>query len=337
MQIAKVKASALGGWHDAVTRSGLDPIALTDEVNLDRSVWQDPGSHITLKSFVNLSESVVNTSGLKTLPWLVGERYDLRQLDEVGTAVLSASNLGSSLTRLADHFSLLQDATEMSFQASDDVATISYRILDPDIWPRHYDALFTLGIVAQIVKRAVGTSWDRAELHFEAEARSSRCEFSSALGANCVFGADANEIRMPVSFLNLPMPTVCTNGDLKLLSKKLVQKRRAMPITDRVATIIFREMNDGPLCQERLGAEIGMSSRTMRRKLAAEGISYQDILDDCRMRQAALDFHARPELSISQVALRLGYSEHSTFTRAFTRWSGTAPQQFRRTMAKEAH
>ena len=75
----------------------------------------------------------------------------------------------------------------------------------------------------------------------------------------------------------------------------------------------------------------------MRRKLTEQGSSFQQVLDECRMRQAVFEFRVRPDLSIAQIALRLGYAEHSNFTRAFHRWSGVSPQAYRATLASTAH
>jgi AraC-like DNA-binding protein len=97
--------------------------------------------------------------------------------------------------------------------------------------------------------------------------------------------------------------------------------------------MIFREMNDGSVNQEHIARELGISSRTLRRRLAEEGQSFQGLLDRCRMEFAALEFRIRRKLSLSDMALRLGYSEHSTFSRAFARWSGMAPQEYRRSVA----
>jgi AraC-like DNA-binding protein len=61
------------------------------------------------------------------------------------------------------------------------------------------------------------------------------------------------------------------------------------------------------------------------------------VLDECRMRQAEFEFRTRPDLSIAEIALRLGYAEHSNFTRAFLRWSGVSPQQYRAKAALRVH
>lgn len=335
MRVATIRASALGGWKDAMLVNGLDPQTVMRPNDIGEDAWEAGAGHVTLRSFVSFSEQVGHGPTHIALPWRIGEQYDLTLLDDVGRAVLSATTLGSALRRLADHFSLLQDATELRLDTTAENAMISYRILDPDIWPRHHDAMFSLAIIAQIIKRARGAEWDKTELAFEAEARENRTELSKTIGTACNFGADTNQVSMPLAFLDLAMPTGDDRFDVRMLSRQLVAKRRATSTVDRVAAIVFRELNEGRLNQEQLACEIGMSSRTLRRRLAEEGYSFQQILDDCRMRQAAFDFRTRPDLSIAQIALRLGYSEHSTFTRAFSRWSGMAPQEFRQQLPKD--
>jgi AraC-like DNA-binding protein len=80
-----------------------------------------------------------------------------------------------------------------------------------------------------------------------------------------------------------------------------------------------------------------MSSRTMRRRLADEATSFRQLLDECRLPQSVLEFQLRPTASIADIALMLGYAEHSTITRAFTRWAGRAPQRFRADLAAAHH
>ena len=108
---------------------------------------------------------------------------------------------------------------------------------------------------------------------------------------------------------------------------------RLTPITERTRQMIFNEMNEGRVNQEHIARELGISSRTLRRRLSEENQSFQGLLDECRMQFAALEFRTRRKLSLSDMALKLGYSEHSTFSRAFARWAGMAPQEYRRSVA----
>ena len=336
MAEATVRAAAMHGWDGLLAAHG---------VNAETSAGADntPASAMKLADFVRFSEEAVALSRNVAVPWLAGVDYDLASLGQVGEAILAAPRAGTAIRRLVDHFALLQDATDITFERDERTASVSYRILDPDIWPRHADALFTLGIVAQILRRGLAThdsqfdagngwgeGWDRVELVFEAERSAVAGDMAKAVQAPVSFGADCNAIRFPATYCDLALPLAGPGPDAGELTREIVRRRRAMPVTDRLADLVYRDLNTRGIDQQRIAREIGMSSRTMRRKLADEGSSYQAVLDECRMRQAALEFRARPDLSIAQIALRLGYAEHSNFTRAFHRWSGVSPQVWRK-------
>lgn len=330
---SRVHASALNGWHHFLDADDhADMQALLDQRPCDISRGSLP-----LADFVRFSERVVARKRDIAIPWQAGLRFDLGTLGTLGSlgdTILGTTRVGAALRRLVDLFVLLQDCTEMTLDREDEpgkeaMASVSYRILDPDIWPRHHDAMFTLGIVAQIIRSGARGGWDKVEFAFEAEAHEMRGDIGKVVGAPCHFGADTNQIRFPAAMLDLPLSARRPQQDMRALNRALVEHRRAIPLVERLSQVVFRDLNCRPIEQERIAREIGMSSRTMRRKLAEEGSSFQDVVDACRMRQAQFEFRTRPDLSIAQIALRLGYAEHSNFTRAFHRWAGVSPQAWR--------
>jgi AraC-like DNA-binding protein len=88
-------------------------------------------------------------------------------------------------------------------------------------------------------------------------------------------------------------------------------------------------MQRGQYDMDSVATQLAISPRTLQRKLESEGTSFGEILDDSRQR-AALEYLSRPEMSISETAFMLGFSEPSTFYRAFRRWTGKTPAQYRR-------
>gem|GEM_PF-869677 len=344
---SQIHASALNGWDALVDADDVPEIhALRDSLPCDIS-----RPSIPLAKFVRFSESVVERRRDVAIPWLAGMRFDLATLGgALGEPVLGATRVGNALKRLVDVFVVLQDCTEMKLERDGDgggMASVNYRILDPDIWPRHYDAMFTLGIVAQLIMRGARSlrpgndgardGWDKVEFAFEAEAHEMLGDIGKVLNAPCRFGAETNQIRFPAALLDLALPAEHPSNDLSAVNRAIVEHRRRTPLVERLAQVVWRDMNCRPIEQERIAREIGMSSRTMRRKLAEEGSSFQEVLDECRMRQALFEFRTRPDLSIAEIALRLGYAEHSNFTRAFHRWSGVSPQAFRSRIERRAH
>lgn len=332
---SQVHASALAGWSGVVDAADLPDIqALRDQRPDDIS-----RPSIPLAEFVALTEDLARRRRDVALAWNAGLGFDFATLGALGDPVLAAPRVGVALRRLVDLFVVLQDCTEMTLTCEDDLACVSYRILDPDIWPRHHDAMFTLGIVAAILRRAgaVQAGWDKIEFAFEADQHSMIGAVGAVVAAPVSFGADANQIRFPASLLDRALPCARAACDARVISRAVVEHRRRLPLVERLAQVLWRDMNCRPIEQDRIAREIGMSSRTMRRKLAEAGASFQDVLDECRMRQALFEFRTRPDLSIAEIALRLGYAEHSNFTRAFHRWAGVSPQVWRTGMQATTH
>jgi AraC-like DNA-binding protein len=283
-----------------------------------------------LARFVRIAEQISEAADDPWLGWRVGLDFDLSQLGEMGRAVLAARSLGGALRRIVDYFSLIQDAGEVRLDIQGEDAAFSYRILDPDIWPRRQEALFTLGIFARFIRMAVGGAWTEARITLESDGAAPRPDAGRPLGVRCEADGETNVIRFPAAFLDRPLsaPTRGAPPDHARLARQVALKRRRMPAALRVKIMIFQDMNDGHFNQEDVARALGMSSRTLRRRLAEEGVSFPQLLDECRMRLAAFEFRVRRDVSIAQTALRLGYSEHSTFTRAFSRWSGMPPRSY---------
>jgi AraC-like DNA-binding protein len=84
-----------------------------------------------------------------------------------------------------------------------------------------------------------------------------------------------------------------------------------------------------------IAARLGVGERTFARRLAAEGASFRQVLDELR-RDLALSYLADPELTLSEIAYLLGYAEQSAFTSAFRRWTGQSPRRYRGEAAEHA-
>ncbi|MFC3051970.1 AraC-like transcriptional regulator QhpR [Kordiimonas pumila] len=329
---ARVNLAVLAGWRELFERSEVANIEINRISELEFASSSSNKHEISLADFVALLEKIGNNVKRPNLFWRAGETYDFSVLGDVGEAILSAKTLRGALKRFTDYFLLLQDATELSFETGERFSVISYRILDPNIWPRTCDAAFTLGLCLQLIRKVAGYSWHEVEVTLECERSDVKSDIASCVGTHCTYGGEANMIRFPVSFLDRPF-----NPDyevaaktLNALSKKVIYKKRNMPISERVKTEIYSQLGQGRVDQNTIARELGMSGRTLRRKLTTEDVSFQAILDECRMRVASLELKTRRNISLSETALRLGYSEHSSFSRAFTRWCGMTPQDFRR-------
>ena len=144
--------------------------------------------------------------------------------------------------------------------------------------------------------------------------------------------------KFPTEILDCPLALAASieRETLKELYNRVSKKRKTTPFNVQVRTLIMKMIETGKVSQEGIAAQLCVTSRTLRRKLTAEGFSFQKILDDCRMQIVILEFKSKSKISLSELAFKLGYSEHSTFSRAFARWAGQAPQEYRKLMLEAA-
>ena len=110
----------------------------------------------------------------------------------------------------------------------------------------------------------------------------------------------------------------------------LVKYRDQSSVTERIRRILRRHLAGELPSLDDIGRQLAMTPQTLRRRLHDEGQGFRAIKDDLR-RDAAIEYLARPELTLPEIAALLGFSEASTFHRAFKAWTGVAPGEYRHT------
>ena len=106
----------------------------------------------------------------------------------------------------------------------------------------------------------------------------------------------------------------------------------SMPSADLLVELkrqVMRQLADGSVAIDAVAARLGLSERTLQRRLHAEGLSFQQLVERLRF-DTACRLLCEGRLSLTEIGYRLGYSEPSAFSRAFRRWSGDSPLAYRR-------
>lgn len=336
MQQATVTGRALEGLQYRCGLQGIDVVALGRRHGLADTLWDDLGCEVPLRSFAGLMDALASASDDPAALWRLGRAFDVRRLGAIGRALLLERTLGDALARFRDHLCLLQDDAEMSLEVDGDVTVLRYRILDPTIEPRRADAEFTLGVLQHIVDRFVGGSGCPTRLVFE-RGSGEVGALAAVIGVPCAGGADSNELRLPTRLLGSAAPRAADavpeeeRARLRAeLERRRRQRLRAMPYARRVRCALLRRLGSGAsFGQAEVAAELHVTRRTLRRRLAEEGSGYLELLRECRLDLARREL-AHGELGCAEIALRAGYSDQSAFTRSFTRACGQTPGRFRR-------
>jgi AraC-like DNA-binding protein len=205
-----------------------------------------------------------------------------------------------------------------------------------------HSAEFTIAsvlIVGSQMRGAALPALDVAFRHARPSSERANAELLRCFGRAPTFAQPMNAITLAASDVDVPVPSAdpllsrVVERHAEDLLKKLPQLEETA--TDRVQRMLSRALGEGDVTLAAIARRLHMSERSVQRKLAEEGTSFDTLLDAMR-RDLATRYLADPKIGIAEVAFLLGYSEPSPFHRAFKRWTGSTPSEARRTQQAQA-
>jgi len=189
---------------------------------------------------------------------------------------------------------------------------------------------FWMASLLRICRKVIGSNLKPIEVRIAHTRRKQVPEIEKLL--RCAVKTDANVDEIIFSRESADYPVVTADPYLEQLCVRVCDetlaglgKKETGPLKVRVENAIAGLLPHGEMNFEAVATELGMSLRTLSRKLASEGHSFSRILDDLRL-ALARRYLAESDMPISEIAWLLGYSEVANFTHAFHRWTGTNPR-----------
>ncbi|HEU5131049.1 MAG TPA: AraC family transcriptional regulator ligand-binding domain-containing protein, partial [Pyrinomonadaceae bacterium] len=244
---------------------------------------------------------------------------------------LNSPTLGAAFARVARYHSIWTDGALFTLETENDTSAIIYSYIDTSIHDHRQDGEITLAIVTTLCRNIASPEFAPTSVEFEHEAPSDISEHERLFRCPIEFRASSNKLSFPSSFLSLPI----AKADARLcalLDRHAEELLAKFPprdsLVDQVRSIITSELRGGDPSLERVADQLGLTPRTLQRKLQELGTSHNELLDHMR-RQLAMRYLREREMAICEVAYLLGFSESSSFHRAFKRWTGLTPKEFR--------
>jgi len=155
-------------------------------------------------------------------------------------------------------------------------------------------------------------------------------EHHRVFGSRLAFSQPRNSIRVPAAWLEIPLADAepQLRAHLESTARTLLGQLETAPLVAQLREVIVRALPHEVPPVERAARLVGMSDRTLQRRLRALDTSYQEVVDDAR-RVAALELLANPNASVAECAFACGFANPAAFRRAFVRWTGITPQAHR--------
>ncbi len=323
-------------------RHGLDCNALLQRVGISPSLLDSSLSRVTPVQYAKLlrllSRQLRNELwGLTRTPLLPGS------FNQACRLVIHSATLGDALASGFRFYHLLLEDFTPRLRVRGEMAhlrMVSNRPRDAALsYAERTFCFLAYGLMCWLVGRRVPV----LQVTYPRDATPWGNEVERMFAAPLMRDAPHMGLDLEARWLRLPVvqtPQAMEGFLREAPDKLLVKYRDQSSLVERIRRLLRRQLTAGLPSLEEVAQAVSLSPQTLRRRLQAEGLGYQKIKDDLR-RDVAIEYLAQADLTLLEIAARLGFSEASTFHRAFKDWTGQAPGVYRQTRLQgpenEAH
>ncbi|MGB3625533.1 MAG: AraC family transcriptional regulator [Henriciella sp.] len=309
---------------------GLDRAALFKSCGLDSAAPPEASVMVNDTDYYSLLETIADHEKPDIGFHLrVSQSIRCADLGAVGLAWKSAPDLRRSFHRM-DRYSRLFN-TASTFKLVDDGGTYlwTHTRTEPDRLGMHLSNEGALATYVSLCREATGPQNRPRAVQFRHQPCGSQRSLEAYFRCPVTFGADIDAIILPMERLDQPN-LVGDESIWKFLSSHIEENlpEEEVPFERQLVLQIADMLSDGVPQLADVASTLGMSARTLQRRLADHGVTYQTLVMQARL-ELAQSLMGETRYSLAEIAFLTGFSEQSAFSRAFKRWVGKTPGAFR--------
>ncbi len=327
----QIRAANLTGFGELARSLGADPRDILERHGIDPRAMRDPDAYIDSKALVQLLEYCSRAFNDPLFGLRLGEFQDPDTFGAIATLCRSASSFREALGCFMDYIPVMHCPTvALEMVEGPELTELRWRVqTDPGVADQasFKGTLMTMKLLRQLAGRSFSPRYvalrvDARQKDLPEIARFFGCEFRPR--------AETSVIAFPTSTLDQPLASA-NRLLFRLLGGYFERVREAsrQGIVERVEDYVRGSLSSGKCSIEHCAGRMGVPVRTLQASLSNHGLRFSEIVERQR-RELAVSCLQESEVALDELAAMLGYSEQSSFGRAFKRWTGSTPQCYRR-------
>lgn len=329
-----VGAGFARGLLEFAVSKGAGRAALLERSGIDPKDLKDQDARIPFVKYVALMRAAKTLSGDPALALHFGEAVNIAEISIVGLLGQASETMMDAFVQLNRYVRLVVEAegaaTGDRFQLRRErggLWLVDTR-LNPNAFPELTESAF-----AQLVcgtRRFGDTPFVKA-VHVTHADPGYRAQYERVLGAPVTFGSDWNAMLIDEAW-NTRRVALLPRYVFGVLSERaealLKSLESSRTVRGRVESLLMPVLHTGEASMDAVAARMGLSRQTLFRKLKAEGVTFETVLDELR-HKLALHYLNGKKVSVNETAYLVGFSDPAAFSRAFKRWTGSSPRMMR--------
>ena len=324
---------ALSQLPALIRQLGADPVKLLAQAGLPPDALDGPGRRISYAALGRFLRESADRCNCGHLGLLAGRMWRLADLGVAGEIVGNSATVGQALQSFAMHQHLNSEGGLAYLMPRGEIVELGYAIYGPAATGREmiYDTALAVGF--NILREICGPDFVPAEVLLPHAAPPDVWPYRNLFRVTPRFNSEVCALRFPAHWMDRPVE----GADPRRLRE--AQQRAAQAGSGSLLQQVHRALRilllSGRSSGDDLAEMLSLHRRTLNRRLRAEGVTIQQVLDETRF-AVARELLAGSRVSLDDVAATLGYSGVSAFMRTFRRWSGTTPGRWRREAARRS-
>ncbi len=329
MQYTTITSWARLVW-EGLTAYGVDADAVFREAGLNPDALKDPNARYPVTSMIGLWRLASTRTQDPCFGLTAASFWHPTTWHALGYSWLASTTLEEAMGRLTRYSGMITDAALISLEER----ARHFRLT---IMPRHaqidppgvlMDAV--LATVVHMCRVSYGQAFKPLRVDFVHDGQGCRGERRSFFAAPVHYSKRENTLLLPKGALRRRLATantVLARTNDRIIADYLAQLGKGGTVM-RVKTKLIDHLPSGAVTEEAIAQSLHMSLRTLQRKLGEEGTTYKRLLEETR-RTLAERYIEDASLTLSEITYLLGFSEASSFSRSFKRWTGLTPSLYR--------
>ncbi|MCY1406575.1 HTH-type transcriptional regulator VirS [compost metagenome] len=326
--------TSLASWTRALRKQldalGLDSAQLCRQAGLDPQWMDDPNARYPLSATTRLWQLAVEASGDPAIGLRVSRFVSPTTFHALGYALVASGSLREVFERIVRYHQVVSDA--LVLQLSREQGRYLFRLQLPEnaAPPAHEAIDAFVSIYVRTCRNRLGRDYAPLAVALTRPQPADPTPWHTALRAPIQFGADENRLEFACADFDCHLDDA--NPELAQHNETVLNRtlEYLQPLTweRRVRQAIEVQLPDGVPSADTVAQALHLSLRSLQRHLADEGCRYDSLLDECRQ-NLALQHLRNANNSLSEISYLLGFADTSSFNRAFKRWTGLSPGQYR--------
>lgn len=322
-------APAVGITLKIIRSHGVDPDPLMRKLHIDPKRVSDPNARFRYTQIDDLWALAVAQVDDPAFGLKAAEFWHPSQLGALGYAWLASSSLRTAIKRMVRYMRILTEGAHLELDETADELCVSLRYEEISRQQATRTDSFMAMLVAMCRANA-GDEFHPTSVSLTHSAPEDTGAFFALFRCPVEFSAGVNGFNISLGWADRVLPS--SNPQLAKLNDQVMIRYLASldddSIIERIKTEIIQQLPSGGVADETVAQALYMNARTMQRKLHKEGTTFKTILNGVRM-ELADTYLVDNNLGLSEISFLLGFSELSSFSRAFKRWTGESPKDYR--------